>query len=309
VVLAVGTNLDIAREGHDTTTVDFSRGQIELIQQVANAARKPVIVVLLTANPLDISSLLSNPKVGAILHVGQPSVQTLGIGDLLFGHAVPAGRTVQTFYPSSYAGEISIFDMGMRPGPSDYPRPDCPLRPATSCPKATNPGRTHRFYNRQPVVPFGFGLSYTTFKYTPVELPQEPVSMGPVHRMLAATRAAGRSFPHPSSLQLEKTLVEYRINVTNTGSIDADDVVLGFLVPPGAGTNGIPLQSLFAFEKVHVPAGQTVSVFLYPSLLEFTQVTAMGMRDALAGEYIVRFGLAETEKFGQGFLEHKLIMV
>jgi pre-mRNA-splicing factor SYF2/beta-D-xylosidase 4 len=54
--------------------------------------------------------------------------------------------------------------------------------------------------------------------------------------------------------------VSYVVNVTNTGTIDADDVVLGFIKPPGAGTNGVPLQTLFGFERVHVKAGETVQV-------------------------------------------------
>jgi beta-glucosidase-like glycosyl hydrolase len=243
VVLAVGSNLGTAAEGHDTTTLDFSSGQTELIRQVTAAARKPVIVIVLSAVPLDISAILSNANVGAVLHAGQPSVQTLGLGDLLFGVRVPAGRTVQTVYPASYAHEVSIFDMGMRPGPSNYPRPDCPLRPASSCPNGTNPGRTHRFYSKKPIVPFGFGLSYTSFRYTPIELPTGPVSLAPVHRMLAETDAKGRTFPHQASLdQGDEPFVAYRINITNTGNFAADDVVLGFLEPPGGGSNGIPIQ-------------------------------------------------------------------
>ena len=99
---------------------------------------------------------MNNPKVGAILHVGQPSVNTLGVGDLIFGKAVPAGRTIQTIYPEEYQNSISIFDFNMRPGPSPFARPDCTTNP---CPNGTNPGRTHRFYTGTPVVPFGFGLS------------------------------------------------------------------------------------------------------------------------------------------------------
>jgi len=56
-----------------------------LIEQVAAAAKKPIVVVLLTATPLDVSALLANPKVGAVLHTGQPSVTVLGISELLFG--------------------------------------------------------------------------------------------------------------------------------------------------------------------------------------------------------------------------------
>lgn len=43
--------------------------------------------------------------------------------------------------------------------------------------------------------------------------------------------------------------------VCPAGTVDSDDVVLGFIVPPGAGTNGTPLQELFGFERVFVPAG------------------------------------------------------
>ena len=49
-------------------------------------------------------------------------------------------------------------------------------------------------------------------------------------------------------------------------------VVLGFLKPPGAGVAGVPLQTLYGFDRVHVPAGKTVAVELYPSLAEKIRV-------------------------------------
>ena len=85
---------------------------------MAAAASAPIIVVMLTAVPLDLTELLANKNVGAIIHAGQPSVQTLGIGDAIFGVKVPAGRLIQTVYPKEYADEVSIFDFNMRPGPS-----------------------------------------------------------------------------------------------------------------------------------------------------------------------------------------------
>merc|ERR1712061_340556 len=132
-------------------------GQQQLIDSVAAAASKPVIVVVFTHIPLDLTKVLANPKVGAVLHAGQPSVQTLGVGDVVFGKVVPAGRTIQTVYPASYADQVSIFDFNMRPGTSLWPRPDCPA-PYKNCTLGTNPGRTHRFYTGRPVVPFGYGL-------------------------------------------------------------------------------------------------------------------------------------------------------
>ena len=88
------------------------------------------------------------------------------------------------------------------------------------------------------------------------------------------------------------------------GTVDSDDVVLGFLKPPGAGVNGVPLQTLFGFERVFVPAGATVQVHLYPELTQFTQVQADGGRLAVAGDYTVSFGVKETLEHGMGFVEH-----
>jgi len=306
VVLAVGTDLSWAAEGHDAVSITFNNGQSQLIQQVANAAKKPVIIVLFSAVPLDLTQVLANPKVGAILHVGQPSVQTLGIGDLLFGVKVPSGRTVQTFMPASYAQEISIFDFNMRPGSSVWPRPDCTLQPPTNCPNGTNPGRTYRFYTGTPVIPFGFGLSYTTFSYALVNSPQngKVISLDPVHSILAKAAAQGRNFPTLESLAAP--LASYQVNVTNTGQYDASDIVLGFIIPPGAGKDGVPMQYLFGFERVFVPRGQTVSVFLYPTIGDFTQVDADGVRVPVAGEYTIRFGLEDTYKYGQGLAVDKI---
>jgi hypothetical protein len=209
-------------------------------------------------------------QIGAILHLGQPSVTVLGAAELLFGKVSPAGRTIQTVYPTAYQDEISIFDFNMRPGPSTFARPDCfdSTNPA-ACPRGTNPGRTHRFYTGTSVVPFGFGLSYTTWSYSvtavsnggqpiPPEtsedstLSVQPIRLGAVQTLLEATAAAGRTFPASDILKASVAVVQYSVNVTNTGTVDADDVVLGFIKPPGSGTNGVPIQSLFGFERVHV---------------------------------------------------------
>ena len=162
VVLAVGTDLTWSREGHDATNISFTTAQTILIEKVAAAAKKPVILVTMTATPLDLSAVLANPKIGAVLHLGQPSVAVLGVAPILYGESSPAGRTIQTVYESSYQDQISIFDFGMRPGASKFARPDCTDHNVSRCPKGTNPGRTYRFYTGKAVVPFGFGLSYTS---------------------------------------------------------------------------------------------------------------------------------------------------
>jgi len=191
------------------------------------------------------------------------------------------------------------------------------------------------YYTGQAVLPFGWGLSYTTWAYAvdsvlglgaPASagnalLPR--LSLAPVHEYLAAHPRHGAMFA-PLTW---RELVQYRVNVTNTGceaarslaagarglrarppqrahsparppcaapaAVDSDDVVLGFLVPPGAGQNGAPLQTLFGFARVHVRAGETVQVWLGAEARSFTRIArGSGRRAAAPGEYTARFGVA-----------------
>ena len=86
----------------------LSAGQVALVTAVAAAAKSPVTVVTFTATPLDLTEILASPKVGAVLHVGQPAVAVRGVGGVLYGETPPAGRLIQTIYPSTYATSVSI---------------------------------------------------------------------------------------------------------------------------------------------------------------------------------------------------------
>ena len=114
----------------------------------------------------------------------------------------------------------------MRPGPSAYDRPDCPREDWGKCEKGTNPGRTHRFYTGTPVVPFGFGLSYTTFNYS----------------------------------ELHATSSGVQFVVTNAGAVDAEEVAQLYLGYPAAA--GEPPLQLRGFKRVAIVAGASVLVAL-----------------------------------------------
>lgn len=213
------------------------------------------------------------------------------------GLQVPAGRMVQTVYPGDYIDEVSIFDMNMRPGPSVWPIPN--HSPTTM---GTNPGRTHRFYTGKATHAFGYGLSYTTFKYTLFDAPTV-VALTPLRTLLASDPSRTFFKKNPTN-----PLVSYSVNVTNTGEIDADDVVLGFLTPPGAGQGGVELQTLFGFQRVHVKAGETVTVWLAAEAQAFSTVNAAGTRVALEGKWGVHFGVEATAEHGMGFVQHETLL-
>lgn len=94
-------------------------------------------------------------------------------------------------------------------------------------------GHTYRFFKGEPLFPFGYGLSYTTFKYGKMKL--------------------------DSSVKVGET-AKITVPVTNTGSRDGEEVVQVYLKKNGE-TDG-PIKTLRAFKRVRIPAGKTVKVEL-----------------------------------------------
>ena len=78
--------------------------------------------------------------------------------------------------------------------------------------------------------------------------------------------------------------------------------------PPGAGVDGVPLQVLFGFERVHLAVGASATVSLYPSLADFTQVGGSGERYVLPGEYTIHFGVGgeNAGAGGMAYAEHRV---
>ncbi len=102
-------------------------------------------------------------------------------------------------------------------------------------------GRTYRYYNGVPLYPFGYGLSYTTFNYSNLNVP--------------TTLYCG------DSLKLS-------INITNSGKVEGDEVVQVYLAHSDSSLT-VPLRSLIAFKKVHLKAGEKrrLSFTIKPELL------------------------------------------
>ena len=271
-VVVVGLDESIEDEALDRVALTLPGNQSALITAACSAARGPCIVVLMSGGGVDLSAALPSVT-GGLLYAGflgghgAPAVV-----DTVFGDSAPAGRLTQTFYPADFVHAVSMLDMGVRPGASPFP-------------PGTNPGRTYAWYTGTPVHRFGEGLSYTTWR-TAIEGPAL-VSLASTRAHLAAFSQHGARF---APLRGSAPAAAYRVNVTNTGAVDSDYVVLGFLEPPGAGAGGVPLQTLFGFERVRVAAGGSVEVWLGVGVRELTRV-AGGQRVAVPGRWRVRVGL------------------
>lgn len=174
----------------------------------------------------------------------------------------PSGRLPVTFYPNNYTSMILHSDMHMRPWP----------------------GRTHRFLQVSPVLPFGFGLSYTTWAYS-----------------LNISRGSS-------------ALLQVAVSVSNTGGMAADDAVLLFLFrkPPeqggaaassapaaatvsaacqggaGAWAEGEPLQNLVGFGRVGLPPGGSASLSFGVEARDLAAFAATRQEQPSCGRYYLR---------------------
>jgi beta-D-xylosidase 4 len=227
-----GLNQSIETEGRDRISIDLPPIQFALLQELEKVIRSPLHVVIMSGSGLDLSYIRDSSNFASLVWMGYAGqAGGLVVGTVIFGQYNPAGRLPVTFYPASYVDDVSMFDMQMRSSEK-------------------NPGRTYKFYTGQAVYEFGTGLSYTTFAYS--RLNDSSISSYSIRTLLKDTDDERRVLGHL-----------LRVNVTNTGSMAGDDVVLAFVTPPATSLKDPtpPIKQLIGFERVHLNVNETAQVF------------------------------------------------
>ncbi|UCC74602.1 MAG: glycoside hydrolase family 3 C-terminal domain-containing protein [Gemmatimonadota bacterium] len=190
--------------GGDRVDIGLPGPQQELIEAVV-ATGKPVVLVLLNGSALAVNWAAEHvPAIAEAWYPGQAA--GTAIADVLFGDYNPAGRLPVTFYRS----------VDQLPPFSDYDMQ----------------GRTYRYFEGQPLFPFGHGLSYTTFRYSNIRLP---------------------SRVRPGDA------VEVSVQVENVGDRAGEEVVQLYLTDLGASAP-VPIRSLQGFRRLHIEPGETKTV-------------------------------------------------
>ena len=201
-VVVVGSNPSInGREDHDRTDMGLAPSQEALVRAV-RAANPKTVVVVENSYPTTLGTL--QQEVPALLwtsHAGQETGNALA--DVLYGDVNPAGRLTQTWYRST-SDLPSILDY-------DIIKSD----------------RTYQYFKGQPLYPFGYGLSYTTFRYG----------------------------------GLKQVAGGYEVRVTNTGGRAGDEVVQLY-VHQRTSRDKQPVKQLKAFQRVSLKPGETRTVRL-----------------------------------------------
>ncbi|XP_057965994.1 probable beta-D-xylosidase 5 [Malania oleifera] len=277
VVMVVGLNQSIEAEGLDRVNLTLPGFQEKLVMDVANAAKGTVVLVVMSAGPIDVAFAKNVSKIGGILWVGYPG-QAGGdaIAQVIFGDYNPGGRSPFTWYPQEYADQVPMTDMNMRANTSQ-----------------NFPGRTYRFYTGKPVYPFGHGLSYSTFskfiKAAPSTILIPVTSTSTPFTILSSifTTAIEASTVNCTNLQFDVV-----ISVRNKGLRDGDHVVLLFWEPPGAaGVAGAPNVQLVGFERVKVKQGKAETVTLRVDVCkDLSLADEEGKRKLVTGQHTLVVG-------------------
>ncbi|MGQ9916492.1 MAG: glycoside hydrolase family 3 N-terminal domain-containing protein [Bryobacteraceae bacterium] len=209
VVLVLGGNEEVSREAWSPThlgdmdTLELLGRQQELAQKIA-ALGKPVVVVLLGGRPYSIGWIAEN--VPAILmgwYLGQETGHA--VAQVLFGEYSPAGRLPVTI--ARNVGQLPVYYSQKPSGRRGY-----------------------LFSSKEPLFPFGWGLSYTKFEYSQPRLTRSTIA------------PAGET--------------EVEVEVRNTGSRDGDEVVQLY-VRDDVSSVTRPVKELKGFRRVHLKAGES----------------------------------------------------
>ncbi len=216
-LLFVGLNGDWEGEGHDRPDMELVGEQVTLIERVA-AANPKTVVVLQTGSPVTMPWL---DKVAGVIQTWYPG-QECGnaIADVLFGTVNPSGKLSQTF-------PMRLED---NPAYINYPGENGHVYYGEGI------FIGYRYYEKKqvaPLFPFGFGLSYTTFAYSNLQV-------------------------HPSAKTADE-VITLSIDITNTGQYAGKEVVQVY-VHDRQSTLLRPIQELKRFSKVALAAGETQTV-------------------------------------------------
>lgn len=217
------------REG-DRETIDLPDSQKQLIDAITKTG-KPVVLVLMNGSAIAFPG--EAEKVDAILEAWYPG-QAGGeaIASVLWGDYNPAGRLPVSFYKS--VKDLPPFD--------DY----------------SMQGRTYRFFRGKTQFDFGFGLSYTTFRYSRLQISDNVLT--------------------------EKGL-KVSFELSNTGAYDGDEVCQLYLQPEGS-----PELSLQGFERVHIKKGSSRTISLDLSAEQLRDMTGKSMEQLSGQQYSILIG-------------------
>jgi beta-glucosidase len=271
-LLFVGEEAILSGEAHSLADISLKGAQKELIQELKKA-NKPLVVVIIAGRALTIGDELE--AADALLYSFHPG--TMGgpaIADILFGQVSPSGKLPVTF--PKVVGQIPMYYNHNNTGrPSN--KTETLLYDIGLEASQTSLGNTayHLDAGFDPLFPFGFGLSYTTFEYSDIKL-------------------------NSANLKENETL-EVSFTLKNTGSFDAVEVVQLY-IRDISGSIVRPVKELKAFNRILLKAGETQEVTLSVPISDLAFYGIDGCRKVEQGVFKVWVGGDSNATLGSEFM-------
>ncbi|XP_010428909.1 PREDICTED: probable beta-D-xylosidase 7 isoform X3 [Camelina sativa] len=276
VVMIMGLDLTQEKEDLDRVSLSLPGKQQELITSVANAAKKPVVLVLICGGPVDVSFATNNNKIGSIIWAGYPGeAGGTALAEIIFGDHNPGGRLPVTWYPQSFVN-VKMTDMRMR--------------------SATGyPGRTYKFYKGPKVFEFGHGLSYSKYSYQfkhPAEMSLY-LNQTKVQTNSDSVRYALVSEMEKQGCNVAKTKVT--VTVENQGEMAGKHPVLMFARHERGGEDGKRAEKqLVGFKSIVLSNGEKAEMEFEIGLCEhLSRANEVGLMVVEEGKYFLTVGDSE----------------
>lgn len=226
--------------GGDRTSILLPETQTALMKAL-QATGKPVVFVMMTGSAIAIPWEADHiPAIVNAWYGGQAA--GTAVADVLFGDYNPGGRLPVTFYASD--NDLPDF--------SDY----------------SMKNRTYRYFSGKPLYGFGYGLSYTSFKYDQLIMPV----------------VVKRGSP-----------LRISITVSNTGAVAGEEVVQLYISHPGGKTRA-PLKSLKGFERITLKAGERKVLTFKLSKEDLSTVDENGALQQLKGKLSISLGGSQPDE-------------
>jgi beta-glucosidase len=218
IVLALGEASEMSGEAGCRADIRLPKVQLELVAKMKELG-KPIVAVLFNGRPLDLHGIWD--EADAILEAWYPGTEGgNAVADILFGDANPSAKLTMSF-PYS-VGQVPVYYNHFNTG-RPQGAPDAQERYVSQYLDIPN----------EPLLPFGFGLSYTSFEYSDV-------------KMSADTMSASKP-------------LTVSVTVENTGELDGEEIVQLY-VRDVAGEVVRPIKELKGFKKVALEPGEKVTV-------------------------------------------------
>jgi len=231
VILFLGEESILSGESHCRADIGLPGAQEALVDVLAETGR-PIVAVILAGRPLTFRNILD--KVDAVIYAWHPGTMAgPAICDVLSGKVAPSGKLPVTF--PTHVGQIPIYYAHKNTGKPPTPQSWVKMDDIPADAPQLSIGNTSHYLDEgyEPQFPFGFGLSYTTFQFSDLQISGPRVAMG--------------------------ESVKISVRVTNSGQYDGHEVVQLYVRDLFADRTR-PVRELKGFKRITLKKGQSDTV-------------------------------------------------